>query len=80
MDSILFSSPVLIVLCLAGAFLHILDALLGGKRWLSFINLIYHLGTVIAFLWLGATLADLLIFLMLSSAVCLALRLRRATK
>ena len=80
MDSILFSSPVLIVLCLAGALLHIIEALLGGKRWLSLINLVYHLGAIVAFLWLGATLADLLIFLMFSSAVCLTLRLRRATK
>ena len=80
MDSILFSSPVLIVLCLAGALLHIIEALLGGKRWLSLINLVYHLGAIVAFLWLGATLADLLIFLMFSSAVCLTLRLRRAAK
>ena len=80
MDSILFSSPVLIVLCLAGALLHNIEALLGGKRWLSLINLVYHLGAIITFLWLGATLADLLIFLMFSSAVCLTLRLRRAAK
>lgn len=80
MDSILLTSPVLLSLCFVAVVLHAVEFLLGGKRWLSVINLIYHIGGIVVFLFFEAAMADILIFLMLSTAVCLALRLRRKTK
>ncbi len=80
MDSIILTSPPLLALCAVAIVLHIVEYLLGGRRWLSAINLVYHLLAIVAFLFLEANLADILIFLMLSCAVCLALRLRRSRK
>ena len=80
MHSILFSPPILITVCVLAALLHVVEYFLGGKRWLSAVNLVFHIGAILAFLYLEATLADVLILLMLSTAVCLALRLRRKNK
>ena len=80
MDSILFTSPVLLSLCFVAVVLHLAEFLLGGKQWLSAINLIFHMGSIVAFLFFEATLTDLLIFLLLSTAACLTLRLRRKNK
>lgn len=80
MDSILLTSPILITLCILAAALHVVEFFLGGKRWLSVMNPIFHIGAILAFLFLEATLLDVLILLMLSTAVCLALRLRRKNK
>lgn len=77
MDSILFSSPILIVICIVAALLHVVEFLLGGKLWISATNVILHLCAIFAFLWFRATLADVLILLMFSVAVCLTLRLIR---
>ena len=77
MESILFSTPILMVICLVAALLHVLEFMFGGKRWMSVINVILHLCAIGAFLYWRATLADLLILLMFSVAVCLALRLIR---
>ncbi len=77
MESILFSTPILMVICLGAALLHVIEFLLGGKLWMSALNVLLHVCAILAFLFLRATLADVLILLMFSVAVCLFLRLIR---
>lgn len=80
MESIILTSPALIIICLVAAALHIVEAILGGKLWLSIVNLVAHMVGILLFLYFEATLLDLFIFLMFTTAVCLALRARRNTK
>ena len=75
--SILFSSPPLMVVCIVAALLHVIEFFVGARRWTSAVNLACHLGAIFVALYLGATLLDVLILLMLSAAVCLGLRLIR---
>ena len=77
MESIIFSTPILMVIGVVAALLHVVEFLLGGKRLLSVVNVAAHLAAIFAFLYFRATLADVLIFLMVSLTVCLSLRLVR---
>ena len=75
--STLASSPILIALCTIVVLLHFVEFLFGGKWWLSFLVMGYHILAILTFLSQRATLADILIFLMLSTATSLTLRLIR---
>ena len=75
--SILFSSPALLILTALLPALHVISFFLKGKPWMSIINLLGHIAAIFASLLLRATMIDLLILLLLSSAVCLTLRLIR---
>ncbi len=81
METIILTSPVLLSLCGIAVALHIAEFFQGGNWWMSAINLIYHIVCIVVFVFFEATMTDLLIFLLLSTAVCLGLRLlRRKTK
>ena len=75
--SILFSTPILMAVCLIPILLHVLEFFMGGKLFMSAINCLAHFAAILTFLYFRATLLDILIMLLLSMAVCLSLRLVR---